>query len=659
MNNLPDEIVLQIAACESRALVSRDSVLTSTVLSASEVIAFSVTSRHFQFLTKDRHSWRQRCYDESKLAAQKRRETLNTSRSAREAEFIQAVNDLVRPSLSVHGSTEATNGHDSSVASAKSTRSRMVSWDPRYPTEKIDFYQEYVHRHAPIRLSWFEGVDGRERDSQRPVEAIGAGLLYDANGRASKLYAPLEDGSIHVWEARFPAEGTPNQAATGRQVASSPGKTLYSANFSISVDGAGADTISIDQHRRRGYFACANNLIEVDLETLQGVSRHSLAWPISALSESKASVPLVIGTMVDLQLFDPRIPSITSDPNNANLLDALPSVQENTTNAQQLLNSPSSGPRTAQLTQPGPLSIQYSPQLQKAHSIWVAGRFTHLLNYDLRYFPRLSGTIHSGARLASLTSLPHLWTTHSGNDTLPNKGSTIIAAGAYKGKGSLEMYSFSDDHGTPSLHTDIANTTGKIAFSMTGSGTHGICVKNRQTASSTKLLSVTNHGVKIAYSDGNAMVKWTERDGFTPVREFSVTPAGPDSAGGWFDQGHESIMDQGLWSRSHESSSGDVVQKLIPTLHTASMDSSDQAQRLHEDNLIVWTGDGRLGMLGFGQHSGWDKELWEERAELAGEEYARMEAERAQGIRMRQALQWQADEARFMQGMGLPFMSNR
>ena len=32
----------------------------------------------------------------------------------------------------------------------------MASWDPTYPDEMVNWYDEYIARHAPLSLSWLE-----------------------------------------------------------------------------------------------------------------------------------------------------------------------------------------------------------------------------------------------------------------------------------------------------------------------------------------------------------------------------------------------------------------------------------------------------------------------------------------------------------------------
>lgn len=543
----------------------------------------------------------------------------------------------------------------------------LANWDPAYPTEKVNCYQEYIHRHAPIRISWFETLSGRADGRDELPEATGAGALYDAEGRAEKLYAPLEDGSIAVWDSRHPeTHESPQSSTQGRLIArSSRGfLTAHRAGGSIVRETGVVECVSIDSPQQRGFFAVENGLVQIDLNTLQIITRDNFVSPVNAISEAAHPTPLTIGTTHHLHLFDPRDRTRES-------LDPAPQIDhvggpQRTSDMSQLINAPP--PQYAVLSQPGPLSILHMPENRPWDGngdIWVAGRFTHLLNYDRRFFPRLRGTVHSGARISCLTSLPYPYIPRERSlmqsnllsatqvfDAKSVPGTTLIAAGEYKGKGSLELYGLSSEPEYTTISSDSFSSPGRHRFNMTGAGGSGNCAQNRQTASSSKLLSVSPHAQKIVYSDGDAKLKWIERDGFTPVREFSIDPL--SDSRGFIDQGHEADPDLSIFASSADNS-GDIVQKIISTLHHSILASNEYTPRLHEDNLIIWTGDGRLGTVGFGKQAGWREDAWLEQVEECVEEAERKGEERQYGQKMKEALQFQANEARFMSGLGLPF----
>lgn len=64
----------------------------------------------------------------------------------------------------------------------------LANWDPSYPTEKVDWYEEYVARHAPISTSWL----------QQPGDGESAGREY-LEVRGMALYTPKgESGATMV-----------------------------------------------------------------------------------------------------------------------------------------------------------------------------------------------------------------------------------------------------------------------------------------------------------------------------------------------------------------------------------------------------------------------------------------------------------------------------
>jgi len=222
-------------------------------------------------------------------------------------------------------------------------------------------------------------------------------------------------------------------------------------------------------------------------------------------------------------------------------------------------------------------------------------------------------------------------------------GTTLVAAGEYNGKGSLELYglhppasfsSSSDDHhdhhvSAPSAPHDDAPST----------------LKNRVSASSSKLLSIAPHGTRIVFADGDGALKWVERDGLTSVRGWNINGSGyrrrgrvgPGRVGGLFGA-----------SSGDGGGGGDVARKILTTGASAgSLEGVSGAGGREE--LLIWTGE-RVGMLRYGEKSdlGFSAEELEERLDgLVGRE------ERIYGMTMRRALERQADEVRFVRGLGL------
>jgi hypothetical protein len=301
----------------------------------------------------------------------------------------------------------------------------------------------------------------------------------------------------------------------------------------------------------------------------------------------------------------------------------------------------------APLFHPGPLSIIHIPTSRNywdgGDDIYVAGRFSSILNYDRRYFPKLRGTIFSGARLCSMTSIPYPFTAQlkdrmrHGELSIEqieaakaDSGNTIITCGEYNSKGSLELYGLSSTPRLTTLDEDI----------LAGKAQNSNFLKNRQTSSDSKLLSVSTHGTRIVFSDGGGNVKWIERDGFTGVRDWNIGRGSVEGPRGIFGTLGDSYMG---------SSSGDIIRKI---LHTKSHAEKDQTP-IEKDDLILWTGE-KLALLSFSSKPGFTADSFEEKAKSA-EDTMREREERVYGQTMKRALQMQADEVRFVTGLGLGF----
>ena len=92
----------------------------------------------------------------------------------------------------------------------------------------------------------------------------------------------------------------------------------------------------------------------------------------------------------------------------------------------------------------------------------------------------------------------------------------------------------------------------------------------------------------------------------------------------------------------------DIVQLLLPTRPKS---TSRPSSRLGEDNLIIWTGEGKLGLLGFGRPK-WDLTGVEESAERF-EDQAKRTEEREYDAEMGSLLRAHANELNFLRDLGL------
>lgn len=366
----------------------------------------------------------------------------------------------------------------------------------------------------------------------------------------------------------------------------------------------------------------AADLIEVDLNRLDVVSRESFEWSITTLSPVHQGVPLTVGTSLGLHLHDFRARAAV----HRDMTERVDGSQWKENDIFKSIFDPNPLPPYAPLSQPTPISILHLPR-PGSHSlvtddIYVSGRFSNILHYDRRKFPQIQGSLYSGALINSLVALPYPFSTvdseirRQGSLTpeqvthsKSGEGQTLVAGGVYKTKGSLEIYGLGSTD-TKSGSETVNNST----------------MKNRQSAASSTILSLTNHGTKIVFSDGAGMLKWFERDGLTELRRVRI---GHSDAHG----GSSSIF-------AKTRASDDLARKILST-------QSKQGQdRANNDNILFWTGD-KLGLVSFTTASLYNAQDFED-LEMTTEDVQREKYD----DRMRQALQHQADDVTFVRKLG-------
>lgn len=383
-------------------------------------------------------------------------------------------------------------------------------------------------------------------------------------------------------------------------------------------------------------------MITVDLQQLSVVDCEPFPWSITALSAANPGVPLTVGTSPGIHLYDYRC-RIPLRSDELERVDPSPELRARLweRSLRQIFNDAPLPPYCPlPVSQPGPLSILHlerpGQRAQLSDDIYVAGRFSNILHYDRRNFSTIRGSIHSGASLCSMTSLPYPFSTFSSElrrmgelsvDKVEKSknavgGRTLVAAGEYNTKGSLEIYGL--------LPTDLIRPDRAV-------GLQSSVQKNRQTASRSKLLSVANHGTRLAVSDGSGELKWFERDGFTEVRRCKI--------------GHSEVP-EGHSVFASMPGSDDIARKLLPTREPA-VGATGAHASVNDNDLLFWTGE-KLGLVRISAKPGFTAQDFEEqRVELLQEdERARASQERAYGERMRQALERQADDVRFARNLG-------
>ncbi|KAG4035044.1 hypothetical protein MFRU_002g03920 [Monilinia fructicola] len=635
MDELPSEIILNI----------------TSYLEPADIVKLQFVSKRYLELARDDTLWREQCFTHSSFLdkLRRRQELIST-----ESEDDSGMRDLAIALATNNGTGDSRlhrARHEARDPKARlNERIRILAnWDPSYPTENVKWYDEYIARNAPISTNWLQQPRNRESPSYEHLEVRGM-ALYTPRGEtgATMVVAPLDDGSICLWDISANATRKGSIIARSESGILSVDEAPQDRKLRSKMISTGVtECISVDSTLKRAYIAVQSGLVEVDLETLQTVNHERYPFSITALSEAKHPVPLTVGTNLSLYLHDSRQRANVGPLNHAEQLDSfsVPSDSANKPFGLKSFLNPEPSSEYAHLYQPGPLSIVHLPssgdEWNGNGNIYVAGRFPSILNYDRRNFPKLRGTIHSGARLSQIATLPYPFASMDKDlarrgelsieqvwQAKTRPGKTLIACGEYNTKGSLEMYGLAPDSNLSNISSQF--TAGRLQDST---------MKNRQTSSSSKLLSVANHGTRIVVSDGGGNIKWFERDGFTEVRRWNIAHGSDAAPRGIFGTLGDSYMDSG---------SGDIAIKIQPT------DSGLDERPVNENDLVLWTGE-KLGLLNFSGKPGFTADSFEETAKTAEEALLDQE-ERTHAETMRRALEMQANEVRYVRGLGLGFV---
>ena len=469
------------------------------------------------------------------------------------------------------------------------SKGNITSWDPLYPGEKVCWRSDYIARHARLNLDWLHLRTTTSGHATEALEAKGLGILDQ-----SRVIAPLEDGSLRIWNI------DPESNCYGKSVDSSCSGLLSHDKPRIQAWGLPASK-----------HAASRFLPESIVEGVSVDKHRNKAYV--ALASSLNEVDLTTFQISAYDRYPENItvvsPAAQDTPLTVGTSKALyiydsrlkptsrmqaAEIREQMKTESNLYPMNAHDPDYAPLSQPLPVSIVHGG----TDFIHVAGRFPSILNYDRRYFPRVMSTTYSGSRLSCLTVVPSL-----------HGMTTLAAAGDYNGKGSVEIYRLATSSGA--TERDI--------------------VRNRTSTSQSKCLSLSSHGTRIVYSDSDGVLKWIERDGITPVRRCALTSDSTptDEFPSTFNARDGSPMRE-------------IARRILPITNQ------------EDSDICVWTGE-KIGVLSFGKKRNIAEEDDDDDDGDGGQDIdlGLDDQERDYARLMRTALKRQADEVRFIGGLGL------
>ena len=552
IDRLPPELLFHIISCTYGHQF--DGLIAADVsftdLPDKDVTSLQLVCRSYLPLARANKTWRERCYDKSP--------------AVKIRGWSAFADTLSRPTLGGNSANEAASTFASILQTAEAgsvtsaTQPTAASGDSlTLRHSRLRAIADWDPSYESEKVDWYSEYIARAAPLSiswtiNPINEVkGLALLKnDAGGRA---IGPCEDGTVRIWDVYG-----------GQEVGKSTPGMLF--KDTSSLNGA-VECVSVDSARGTACFAVLNELKTVDLSTLQITSSHDFTYPIAALSYSDTDgQPLTVGTKFSVHLFDPREQGAALIPEPLTRVDSPPSP-------------------TLAAGDSCPLSILHIDD----HSIYLAGRYPSILHYDRRYFPRLESTIHSGGRLCSLS---HIRPPPQNPNSLTSPSSTLLSCGEYNGRGSLELYNLThhqEDHPPPQAY------------------------RNRQTASRSKLLSVSPHGTRIVFSDADGGLKWVERDGHSLTRSWNVNQFN------FVERPQPSSRLSGASRRSggvvleFGTQGTDVVRKILPlpSSQYGPHISSGPGGTRGDNELLLYTGE-KAGILHFRER---DEDVFEDARE--------------------------------------------
>lgn len=157
----------------------------------------------------------------------------------------------------------------------------MENWDPSYPGENVNWYDEYIQRNAPVTVNWLQQPVLRDGAESTYIETRGVALYRPENtpdgrhGLESVLaVSPLDDGSVCLWDV------TGTKGRKGAICARSRPGILYidgpsadNSSRSKRIDSGVTECVSVDSKLHLAFFAVQNRKFNAPIRCCPGYLR--------------------------------------------------------------------------------------------------------------------------------------------------------------------------------------------------------------------------------------------------------------------------------------------------------------------------------------------------------------------------------------------------
>lgn len=234
--------------------------LTREVLEPRDIVTLQHVSKRFLELGRDDTLWREQCFNTSSfLTNLRRRQQLITSESTQEPRF----RDLARALANGNGLGDSRLIKPREEARDLKARFNekiriMANWDPSYPEEKVEWYDEYIARNAPISTSWLQQPRNRESPEHEYLEVRGMGIYTPTGGEdATLVVSPLDDGSVCLWDISGTKGRKGSIVARSKSglISADPAWQDETGKRSKLISTGVTECVSVDSVRKRAFFA--------------------------------------------------------------------------------------------------------------------------------------------------------------------------------------------------------------------------------------------------------------------------------------------------------------------------------------------------------------------------------------------------------------------
>jgi hypothetical protein len=242
------------------------------VLEPHEIAKSQLICRRFLDIARDGNLWRNECFETSKFLEnlRRRKALLSNKELVSRPHFNDQRNTRGSDQHTSHPTLDVEEERRKTFRKTKERTRLVANWDPSYPSEKIDWYAEFIQRSAPISVSWLQQPQTYERKTRVPLEIRGLGT-YTPLGteNATIAVAPVEDGNVCLWDLTGSSGKRGCIIGQGSRILHPFGQS--SPHFGKQFSGT-IECVSANSSSSRAYIAVYHGTLPIFSLGLQNIS---------------------------------------------------------------------------------------------------------------------------------------------------------------------------------------------------------------------------------------------------------------------------------------------------------------------------------------------------------------------------------------------------